>query len=215
LLTYRTYDRFGPLARPAGRGPLARPAGPRPITQVILAFSSDARARRRAGGGEGVVLLVGAGSGGKGVSWPCYGSVRCGMTTTPGRDRPAVVRGRPVGVWGKSGLMARGARLLAGGGSGVLCLGPGDQVSDKVAKTRSCSLLRLVEGAAKPSQHSGAAFVGGLLRGGQEAKLGRLPRSDRRRPAGSRERQQSETPARRRTASTSRSPDRRLGSEAS
>ncbi len=41
---------------------------------------------------------------------------------------------------------------------------------DKVAKTRSCSLLRLVEGVAKPSQHPGAAGVGGLLRGGQEGE---------------------------------------------
>ncbi len=102
------------------------------------------------------------------------GGVRCGLTATPGRDRPAMMRGRPrpvvAGLWGKSSLMAWGALLLASGGSGVLCLGPGDQVSDQVAKTRSSSLLRLVEGVAKPSQHSWAASVGGLLSGVRRPK---------------------------------------------
>ncbi len=69
-------------------------------------------------------------------------------------------------------LLARGALLLARGSGGVLCLGPGDQVtgSNKVTETHNCCLLRFVEWVAKPSQHSWAASVGGLLRGGKEAE---------------------------------------------
>jgi hypothetical protein len=83
-----------------------------------------------------------------------------GGAATPGCGRPAVVRGRPVGLWGKSsGLLARGALLLARWSGGVLRLGPGDQVS-RVSETRSGSLLRFVEWAAKQKP----ALLGGQCR---------------------------------------------------
>ena len=127
-------------------------------------------------GGDGVVLLVRAGSGGEGVGWPGDGGhsrgSMCGSgPAAPGCGRPAAVCGRPVGLWWESGcLLASGALLLARGSCGVLCLGPVDQVCNKVTETRSCSLLRFVEWAAKPSQHAWATRVGGLLCGSQEAE---------------------------------------------
>ncbi len=80
-------------------------------------------------GGEGVVLLVRAGSGGKGVGWPCdggssSGGVRCGLTATPGRDIPAVMRGRPRSVGSSCGGRAaswRGAHCCWPAGAVVYC----------------------------------------------------------------------------------------------
>ncbi len=87
-------------------------------------------------GEEGVVLLIGPGSCCKGVGGPCNGgscggSVRGCEQATPGRGRPATVRGRPVGLWGgSSSHLARGTLLLARWGSSVLSLGSGDQGSN-------------------------------------------------------------------------------------
>ncbi len=123
---------------------------------VLLEARIPAHPGRSAGAGsgrEGGALVVRAGSGGQGVGQPCKGghssgSARGGGAATPGCGRPAAVRGSPVGLWRKSGgLLARGALRLARGGSGVLCLGPGDQV------TATRSLKRVV--AASSDSWSG------------------------------------------------------------
>jgi hypothetical protein len=165
---------------------------------------------------EGVVLIVRAGSGDRGVGWPSDGaSAAAACGGDPWVRQTGVGAGRTRWLVGEERRPpVKGGRCCWPAGAVMYCaLAQVTRLLKRVVAAPSDSWPPPPEWAAKLSQHSWAARIGGLLSGVKRPKTAqKRPTAAGWQPCAAAVRSASSA---RSTASTSRSPDRRLGREAS